>query len=109
MGRKRRKQKVSGAIRSPASTQRQRKWLLAGIVVLVSVCVVGIVVSQLQDKDVATASPPAPGQQSAGQSTDGPPRNALSQTERQKLVGSWRRADANYVLEINRIAPDGQK
>jgi hypothetical protein len=107
MKRNQRKRTVPGIVESP-STQRRWKWMLAGIFVLALVCTAGLIASWLRDKDAATASLPAPGQQSAGQSTDGPSQNVLPQTERQKLVGSWRRADADYVLEIKRVAPDGQ-
>ncbi len=32
----------------------------------------------------------------------------LPDAQRQKLVGRWRRADANYVLEIRDVAADGR-
>jgi hypothetical protein len=82
--------------------------MLAALIVLILAGVTGVISSQRHDKTGATTSSPAPEQQAAGQSTAGPSENALPETERQKLVGSWQRADANYVLEINRIAPDGQ-
>jgi hypothetical protein len=82
--------------------------MLAGIFVLTSLCVALILASWLQNKDMAAASSPAPQQQSADQPPTAASQNLLPDAERQKLIGRWRRSDANYVLEINSIAPDGQ-
>ena len=82
--------------------------MLAGIFVLASLCVALILTSWLQNKDMAAASSPAPQQQSADQPPTAASQNLLPDAERQKLIGRWRRSDANYVLEINRVAPDGQ-
>ena len=81
---------------------------MAGIFVLASICVALILTSWLQNKDMAAASSPAPQQQSAHAAPATASQGLLPDTERQKLIGRWQRADANYVLEINSIAPDGQ-
>ena len=82
--------------------------MLAGIFVLALLCVALVLAAWLQNKDMAAASSPAPQQQSADQPPAAASQNLLPDAERQKLIGRWRRADANYVLEINRVAPDGQ-
>ena len=108
MSRNRRKQTLSDVVESPASTLRRQKWVMAGIFVLASICVALILTSWLQNKDMAAASSPAPQQQSAHAAPATASQGLLPDTGRQKLIGRWRRSDANYVLEINSIAPDGQ-
>jgi hypothetical protein len=81
---------------------------MAGIIVLASICVALVLASWLQENDGAAASSPAARQQSADQPPAAASQNLLPDTERRKLIGRWRRSDANYVLEINRVAPDGQ-
>jgi hypothetical protein len=108
MSRNRRKQTLSEVVEPPASTLRRRKWVMAGIFVLGSICVALILTSWLQNKDMAAASSPAPRRQSADQPPVATSQNLLPDTEREKLIGRWRRSDANYMLEINRVAPDGQ-
>ena len=75
---------------------------------LASICVALILTSWLQNKDMAAASSPAPQQQSTHAAPATASQGLLPDTGRQKLIGRWQRADANYVLEINSIAPDGQ-
>ena len=82
--------------------------MLAGIFVLALLCVALVLASWLQNKDMAAASSLAPQQQSADQPPVAASQDLLPDAERQKLIGRWRRSDANYVLEINRVAPDGQ-
>jgi preprotein translocase subunit SecG len=108
MSRNRRKQTLSDVVKSPASTLRRRKWVMAGIFVLASICVALILASWFQNKDMAAASSPAPRRQSAHAAPATASQGLLPDTERRKLIGRWRRTDANYVLEINRVTPDGQ-
>jgi hypothetical protein len=75
---------------------------------LALLCVAAIIAHRLQDQDGTTVSSLRPERQSTGTSPAAPSREPLPEAERQKLVGRWQRADANYVLEINRVAPDGQ-
>lgn len=83
--------------------------MLAGVLVLASLCVAWALASSwLQGTDTTAASSPAARQQSADQPPTAASQNLLPDAQRQKLIGRWRRSDANYVLEINRVAPDGQ-
>lgn len=81
--------------------------MLAGFFVLAALGAVGIIVPTFRDKDNGAAARSVHEAPTAGQSADGPSESALLQAERLKLVGRWRRSDANYVLEIRSIAADG--
>jgi hypothetical protein len=79
MSRKRRKQRSSTAAQPPAAALRRWPWAAAGILGLVLVGVAVALVYRFQPE-----------------------------SEHQKLVGRWQRADADYVLEIKQVAADGQ-
>jgi hypothetical protein len=82
---------------------------VAGILVLALAGVTAVTVYRFHnggDGD-AVASSPAAGPQSAGVSPAAPAGSAPSEAQRKNLVGRWRRADANYVLEIRAVAADG--
>jgi hypothetical protein len=109
MGRKQPKQSISLVVESPASTPRRLNRIVAGLFVLALVGGAGIIASRFQNnEDVAAASPPEPARKVAAPATAGPSQNALPEIELRNLVGRWRRTDANYVLQIKRVAPDGQ-
>ena len=82
-------------------------WLRAGVLVAFLVCMVMAVVYWLQSRDVTAASP-ATAQESTHAAPVAASQEPLPEAGRQKLVGRWQRADANYVLEIRAVAADGQ-
>ena len=96
MSRARCKCHFSDAAPSPPSTRRRGIWLPAGVFVVAITCAAAAGVYRIQFTNGAAASAAAASPK------------LLPEAERQKLVGRWRRADANYVLEITRVAPDGQ-
>jgi len=98
---------LSDAAPLPAPRNRQKMRLRAGVFFAVLACVAAAIAYRLQSGD-GTAASPASGQESAHAAPVVVSQNALSETERQRLIGRWRRADANYVLAINRVASDGQ-
>lgn len=98
MSRSRRERHPSDAAPFPAPTRRRTIWLPAGVFVVVVACVAAAIVYQFQYLDRAIASP------ASAAASQGP----LPETQRQKLIGRWQRADANYVLEISAVANDGQ-
>ena len=108
MSRKRRQHVSSDVVQSPASPLGRRKWLLSGLIVLAAACLAAVIASRLHDKNGAAASPPVlPSSPPANRR----PRRRKTLCPRASARNSsavWRRADANYVLEIHRIAADGQ-
>jgi hypothetical protein len=77
------------------------------VLLLALACVAVGIAFWLQNKDAATDSP-ASGQETAHPTPAAASKDLLPEAERQKLVGRWRRSDANYVLEIRAVAADGQ-
>ena len=75
---------------------------------LVLACLAAAVAYRFRHNEAAAASSPAVGQQAAGHPPAAAAEDALPETERQKLVGRWQRADADYVLQIKQVAADGQ-
>ena len=98
MSRSRRKHHPSDAAPFPSPTRRRTIWLPAGAFVVIVACVAAAIAYQPQYPDPAIASP------ASAAASQGP----LPETQRQKLIGRWQRADANYVLEIREVANDGQ-
>jgi hypothetical protein len=95
MSKAKRKRHSSEATPSPASPNRRKMRLRTGVVVALLACAGAAIAYRLQSRDGGAA--PAVASQ-----------ELLPEAERLKLVGRWRRADANYVLEIKHVAPDGQ-
>jgi hypothetical protein len=87
---------------------RRRSWLPAGLILLALACVAGAIVYRIQNRDMGVVASPAQAQPSAEQPPAASSHDLLSDAQRQKLIGSWRRADAAYLLEIRSVAADGQ-
>jgi hypothetical protein len=104
MSKARHKRYSSDVAQLPALTRRRGTWLRVGVLVAVLGCMAAAIAYQLHYMDSVAASPTSK-QESASATVSQEP---LPEIDRQKLVGRWQRADANYVLEINRVAPNGQ-
>ncbi len=108
MSKNRRPRPRQPATPSPPANRRPPIWA-AGILVLALAGVAAVLVYYFHnggDGD-AVASSPAAGPQATGVSPAAAAGTALSEAQRRTLVGRWRRADADYVLEIRAVAADG--